>query len=221
MQVAKDTKKSVDPNYGAPEIMQMEAELGRLNLYYGQLLKQQEQLIAEMERAVQRHGDLSSKAIRVDFEAGTKGASIQFRNHLRELQRKIKELEQKTSEFESFSGRLIFERERLAQRIQALEHSIKKLRESQINLREDLQQANRSRVHNSNQIVELQNHGNRLKDLYSGKYVYACKEDGERPNEVSKQNDRFQALKNLVGELEAARGGSVLPFIMDQGYLQQ
>lgn len=208
----------MDPNYGGTEIMQMEQELSRLNVYYTQLLKRQEQLIAEMERAVQRHGDLSSRTIQADFDAG-KGASYQMRNALRDLQRKIKDLESSIAEYDAISLKLTIERQQLGDRIKNLEISIEELKLKQESINDDLINNQRARAKKMHQIGDILNRSKRYKDLSGGKYVYLCKDDTKRPEQYIAQKERMEQLENLVGELELAEGASVLPAIMDQGFM--
>ena len=53
-QLAKETRAAVDSEIGQCEIRAMKAEIHRMQVRYTQLMKQQERMIQEMEKAVSR-----------------------------------------------------------------------------------------------------------------------------------------------------------------------
>ena len=53
-QLARETKSAVDSEVGMGEIRAMKAEIHRMQVRYTQLMKQQERMIQEMEKAVSR-----------------------------------------------------------------------------------------------------------------------------------------------------------------------
>lgn len=54
IQLAKETQAALDPNIGASEITEMQAEIHRMKLRYQSMLKLQEKMICDMERAVEK-----------------------------------------------------------------------------------------------------------------------------------------------------------------------
>lgn len=53
-QLARETRAAVDSEVGQGEIKAMKAEIHRMQVRYAQLMKQQEKMIQEMEKAVSR-----------------------------------------------------------------------------------------------------------------------------------------------------------------------
>lgn len=53
-QLGKETRAAVDSDVGQGEIKAMRAEIHRMQVRYSQLMKQQERMIQEMEKAVSR-----------------------------------------------------------------------------------------------------------------------------------------------------------------------
>ena len=54
-QLARETRAAVDSEVGMGEIKAMKAEIHRMQVRYSQLMKQQERMIQEMEKAVSRY----------------------------------------------------------------------------------------------------------------------------------------------------------------------
>ena len=54
-QLARETRAAVDSEVGQGEIKAMKAEIHRMQVRYAQLMKQQEKMIQEMEKAVSRY----------------------------------------------------------------------------------------------------------------------------------------------------------------------
>ena len=55
-QLARETRAAVDSEVGQGEVRAMKSEIHRMQVRYGQLMKQQEKMIQEMEKAVSRYG---------------------------------------------------------------------------------------------------------------------------------------------------------------------
>lgn len=53
-QLARETRAAVDSEVGQGEVRAMKSEIHRMQVRYSQLMKQQEKMIQEMEKAVSR-----------------------------------------------------------------------------------------------------------------------------------------------------------------------
>lgn len=53
-QLARETRAAVDSDVGQGEIRAMKAEIHRMSVRYSQLMKMQEKMIQDMEKAVSR-----------------------------------------------------------------------------------------------------------------------------------------------------------------------
>lgn len=54
IEMVKETQSALDPNIGANETQEMQAEIHRMKLKYSALLKMQEKMICDMERSVEK-----------------------------------------------------------------------------------------------------------------------------------------------------------------------
>jgi len=57
----RETQAALDPEVGAAEVRAMEREIHRMRLRYAQLQRRQEQMIAEMERAIYKRDNIEAK----------------------------------------------------------------------------------------------------------------------------------------------------------------
>ena len=67
----RETQAALDPEVGAAEVRAMEREIHRMRLRYAQLQRRQEQMIAEMERAIYKRDNIEAKG---KVLSGKKGA---------------------------------------------------------------------------------------------------------------------------------------------------
>jgi len=67
----RETQAALDPEVGAAEVRAMEREIHRMRLRYAQLQRRQEQMIAEMERAIYKRDNIEAKG---KVASGKKGA---------------------------------------------------------------------------------------------------------------------------------------------------
>ncbi|XP_027968124.1 coiled-coil domain-containing protein 40 isoform X2 [Eumetopias jubatus] len=92
IQLAKEMRASVDSETGQTEIRAMKAEIHRMKVRHGQLLKQQEKMIRDMELAVARRETISTQAkgqSKMDKKLLTR---TDFHHQQTELQRKIRDI---------------------------------------------------------------------------------------------------------------------------------
>nr|XP_036853290.1 coiled-coil domain-containing protein 40 isoform X3 [Manis javanica] len=98
IQLAKEMRASVDSETSQTEIRAMKAEIHRMKVRHGQLLKQQERMIRDMELAVARRETISTRAegqCKLDKKLLTR---TDFHYKQIELQRKIRETHKATEE---------------------------------------------------------------------------------------------------------------------------
>ncbi|KAI4533822.1 hypothetical protein MG293_016841 [Ovis ammon polii] len=98
IQLAKEMRASVDSETGQMEIRAMKAEIHRMKVKHGQLLKQQEKMIRDMELAITRRDTISTRAegqSKMDKKLFTR---TDFHHKQTELRRKIRDIHKATEE---------------------------------------------------------------------------------------------------------------------------
>ena len=87
LQLDKETSKALDPSVGQGEIAEMEKEIHRMSIRFESLRREQERLIVEMERAVDKREVIATK-YRGKSQARQSDATLSKAN----LQRKVARL---------------------------------------------------------------------------------------------------------------------------------
>lgn len=93
-QLAREAKATVDSEVGQGEIRAMNAEIHRMEVRHTQLMKLQEKLIQDMEKAVSRRDTIVTRGdaqAKLNKKVETKGA---FQKKLAELKKRIKQVQQ-------------------------------------------------------------------------------------------------------------------------------
>ncbi|XP_049632095.1 coiled-coil domain-containing protein 40 [Suncus etruscus] len=172
IQLAKEMRNSVDSETGQTEIRSMKAEIHRMKVRYGHLLKQQESLVRSMEQAVERRDTIAASAQGRSQANSKLLTETDFHNKLLELRRKIKET-QKASEENS-------------QTIQELEGTQKGVSDSLVDRQTKLAQLQAEldqlepgvdsllalKRQNLLQLVALQTRQKHLQAVKDGRYVF-------------------------------------------------
>ena len=83
-QLARETRAAVDSEVGQGEVRAMRAEIHRMQVRYTQLMKQQEKMIQEMEKAVSRWGLFSFSCLAREVFFGILGGMM-FMVHVLEF----------------------------------------------------------------------------------------------------------------------------------------
>ena len=93
-QLAREAKATVDSEVGQGEIRAMTSEIHRMEVRYTQLMKLQEKLIQDMEKAVSRRDTIVTRGgaqAKLNKKVETKGT---FQKKLAEMKKKIKQTQQ-------------------------------------------------------------------------------------------------------------------------------
>jgi hypothetical protein len=212
IQLARETQAALDPNVGATELRDMEQEIHRMKLRQGQLVKLQEKLILEMERAIYRHGDISDKASRIKTGGGKStfnSAQHAIEKELGELNRRIKKLLLDLKEHNVESTRLLEAQKHVTKQIHCTEESQRKLEERHVELEKESFQKAEQRIVRLYNINSLQTRARRYLDLKNSKYVLAVKEADARQTELEKQRERTKKILEVARGLQMDFGGSI------------
>ena len=98
-QLAREAKATVDSEVGQGEIRAMTSEIHRMEVRYTQLMKLQEKLIQDMEKAVSRRDTIVTRGgAQAKMNKGSKGKKVEtkgtFQKKLAEMKKKIKQTQQ-------------------------------------------------------------------------------------------------------------------------------
>uniref|UniRef100_A0A8C9F1A8 Coiled-coil domain containing 40 n=1 Tax=Pavo cristatus TaxID=9049 RepID=A0A8C9F1A8_PAVCR len=196
IQLTKEMRSAVDSERGQGEIRAMRAEIHRMQVRYGQLMKQQEKMIRDMEASVSRR-----EAIAIRGEGQNKAdkkriTRSDFCRKKEELRKKIAENCNKIIlELESTQASLnasLLEKQQEMCMLQAESHGLDSHTEC-------LRYRKRW---NLLEIVAYQTRQKHLQALKEGKYTPLCSSEQACRNEQQKLQERLRAVSAIVQRVQ-------------------
>ncbi|KAJ3175661.1 Coiled-coil domain-containing protein 40 [Geranomyces variabilis] len=205
IQLARETQAALDPNVGATEIREMEAEIHRMRLRHASMLKLQEKMVAEMEKSVWRRESIGTRT----KSKGKGGGQQGLQNAIADLTKKIRGTISDLKECDQDVSTLQASHEALAAQVQAASESITTLEGREAALLSEIDTSLRKRELISNQTLLQQRHARRYRDFSEGKYVFLVKDPANRVGERDRQIARLTTIEGVVGTLEEEFGQPV------------
>ncbi|NXK12498.1 CCD40 protein, partial [Herpetotheres cachinnans] len=202
IQLTREMRAAVDSEAGQGEIQAMRTEIRRMQVRYGQLMKQQEKMIRDMEASVSRREAI---AIRGEGQNKTDKKRItksDFHRKKQELKKKISETQKNAQgcsetilELESTQASLsaaFSEKQQELCRLQAESHG----------LDSDAECLRNKKRWNLLEIVALQTRQKHLQALKEGKYVPLCRTEQAWRNQQRKLQARLQTISAIVHQIQ-------------------
>jgi len=201
IQLAKETRNTVDTEYGQGELKAMKCEIHRMQVRYNQLMKQQELLIQEMEKAVYRR-----EAITVRGEAqGKLSKKVQTKGTLKkkveELRKKVKGLAQEAANCDGEIGKLQEHQSALAQTLEDKNNNCKELRQTADNLSSQQERLGLEKDKAMQDLLSKQKKIKYLDMVKNKKYKMMCKSEDGIEKVRARETERLQSLVNIVDHM--------------------
>ncbi|CAH1795383.1 unnamed protein product, partial [Owenia fusiformis] len=200
-QLAKETRAAVDSEIGQGEVRAMKAEIHRMQVRFGQLMKQQERMIQEMEKAVSRRdtivtrGDAQSKMNKKIMTKGT------FQRQMAETKKKIKRTIEDANSCDSEIKELREHQQILSGQLEERQVNVQQLQGSTDTLDGDIDRLMEQKTKNMMDLVNRQQRAKWYQQVKEGRYTRICKSDNALDAELEKQVNRMQALSAIVDRL--------------------
>ncbi|RDD45702.1 Coiled-coil domain-containing protein 40 [Trichoplax sp. H2] len=200
-QLAKEMRAAVDSETGQGEIKAMKMEIHRMEVRYGQLCRQQEKMIQDMEKSVFKRECIVTRS---DAQAKTgrnENTKRAFQKNLVEIKKKIKKT---TEDVANGDGELKRYREmqvQLSQDLESKKESCHTLQRSIDAVEADVDQMAEMKQKNFSEILEGQQRVKYYQELKDGKYRMLCKTHEGIDNEWQRQHEKTQSLNTLIDRL--------------------
>ncbi|KAJ3014618.1 Coiled-coil domain-containing protein 40 [Thoreauomyces humboldtii] len=202
IQLARETQAALDPNIGATEIREMEAEIHRMRLRHASMLKLQEKMIAEMEKSVYRRESIATRT----KTKGKGGGQLSLQNAIADLTKKIRTTLGDLRECDQDVGTLQNLHESLDVQLQDATHSISGLDAKEQQLMGEIETCMRRKELIANQTLLQQRQARRYRDFQEGKYTFLVKDAEQRDPEWDSQRDRLQKIDMVLRHVEEEYG---------------
>ncbi|XP_021033885.1 coiled-coil domain-containing protein 40 isoform X2 [Mus caroli] len=202
IQLAKEMRSSVDSETGQTEIRAMKAEIHRMKVRHGQLLKQQEKMIRDMELAVARRETIVVQAegqSKIDKKVVTK---TEFHYQQRELQKKVREMHKATDECTNTISELEETQKFLSSSLQEKQQLLSEMQATTDVLEEEINQLTALKRQNLLEIVTLQTCGKHLQAAIDGKYVFLHRNSRSQLMERKRLSVRLSQLNTVLSSVQ-------------------
>ncbi|NXO60626.1 CCD40 protein, partial [Aramus guarauna] len=207
IQLTREMRAAVDSETGQGEIQAMRTEIHRMEVRYGQLMKQQEKMIRDMEASVSRR-----EAIMIRGEGQNKTdkkriTKSDFHRKKQELRKKISETQKNAQD----CSKTILELESTqASRSAAFlekQQELCRLQAESDGLDSDAECLRNKKRWNLLEIVAYQTRQKHLQALQEGKYAPLCHTEQAWRNQQQKLQDRLRTINAIVHQIQEEHPG--------------
>ncbi|NWW39339.1 CCD40 protein, partial [Panurus biarmicus] len=202
IQLAKEMRETTDALLGHGEIHDMKTEIRRMQVRYGQLLKQQEMLIRAMEACVSHRETITNRAeaqSKADKKHSTKS---DFQSRKQELKKKIKETQENIYECNQTMQELETIQESLSDTFSVKKKEFCQLQAETDSLSLDMEYLQHEKRWNLLELVAHQAHQKQLQALREGKYKALCHTEEACTNQQEKLQGRLQSINAIVQRIQ-------------------
>ncbi|KGL94786.1 Coiled-coil domain-containing protein 40, partial [Charadrius vociferus] len=198
IQLTKEMRAAVDSTTGQGELQAMRTEIHRMQVRYGQLMKQQEKMIRDMEASVSHREAIAIRGEgqnKTDQKRITKG---DFHRKKEELRKKISETQKNTQDCNKTILELESTRASLSASYSEKQQELCRLQAESDGLDSDTECLRNKKRWNLLEIVAYQTRQKHLQALKEGKYAPLCRTEQAWRSEQQKLQDRLRTINAIV-----------------------
>ncbi|XP_052613654.1 coiled-coil domain-containing protein 40 isoform X2 [Peromyscus californicus insignis] len=202
IQLAKEMRASVDSETGQTEIRAMKAEIHRMKVKHGQLMKQQEKMIHDMELAVSRRETIVTQAegqSKIDKKVVTR---TDFYFQQNELRRKIRDTQKATEDCNKTISELEETQKLLSSSLQEKQQTLSDMQGNTDVLEDEINHLTALKRQNLLDIVALQTRAKYLQAVIDGKYVFLHRNSKSQMLERKRLDMRLSQLSNVLSQVQ-------------------
>ena len=191
LQLAREMREALDPNYGASELKTMKKEVNRMELRLKQIKKQQQVIIQEMEYALVRRETIATKG-QVQNRLNKDKTRADVTKGITELKREIKRLNEETAKSDESMRENVDKQRELGTEIEQYAHMERETKLNRTEIERQLHNEEKNKAASQAKLEKLQ----AKHRLFSAK----------NPKTILKSPDGFQQaydnLKNQQSQLQ-------------------
>ena len=199
----------LDPTVGQDVVGEMRKEIHRMELRHGELMKLQEKLMQDLEKALNKREVVAVKgrATQARTKLQPQDATMtrsQLDKAVMELQRSIRDTEAETHATDSRLQELEAQRADVEAQLSELDSALVSTRDREESEAQEIADAARERYKLLLATARQQKKAKRLEDLEGGKVKPTMEEPSQLDNELGKVRDKLGRLVDLIEETKAA-----------------
>ncbi|XP_006869709.1 PREDICTED: coiled-coil domain-containing protein 40 [Chrysochloris asiatica] len=202
LQLAKEMRASVDSETGQAEIRTMKAEIHRMKVRHGQLMKQQEKMVRDMEMAVAHRDTITTRAegqSKMDKKTITR---TDFHYKQIELRRKIRDIHKATEVCSQTMQELEEMQKSVSNSLMEKQETLSATQSDSDLLDADLERLVALKRQNLSEIVNLQTRLKHLQALKEGKYVPLYRSEQSLQAESKRLDSRLAIISAILDRVK-------------------
>ncbi|XP_064891209.1 coiled-coil domain-containing protein 40 isoform X1 [Columba livia] len=202
IQLTKEMRAAMDSETGEGEIQAMRREIHRMQVRYGQLMKQQEKMIRDMEASVSRRETIAIRGEAQNKMDKKRISRSDFHRKKQELRKKISETQQNTEDCSRAIVELESTHAALSASLLAKQQELCRLQAESDGLDWDTECLRNTKRWNLLEIVAYQSRQKHLQALKEGKYSPLCRTEQAWRGEQQKLQDRLRTIDSIVHRVQ-------------------
>ncbi|NXB01825.1 CCD40 protein, partial [Cnemophilus loriae] len=202
IQLAKEMREATDSLLEQGEIHDMKTEIRRMQVRYGQLLKQQETLIRAMEACVSHRETITNRAEAQSKVHKKHSTKSDFQSRKQELKKKIRETQENIYECNQTMEELEDIQESLGATFSEKKQELCQLQAETDSLSLDMECLQSEKRWNLLELVAHQAQQKQLQALREGKYRALCHTEEACTNQREKLRSRLQTINSIVQQIQ-------------------
>ncbi|KFQ01810.1 Coiled-coil domain-containing protein 40, partial [Haliaeetus albicilla] len=202
IQLTKEMRAAVDSETGQGEIQAMRTEIHRMQVRYGQLMKQQEKMIRDMEASVSRREEIAIRGEGQNKTDKKRLTKSDFHRKKQELRKKINETQKNTEDCNKTILELETTQVSLSATLSEKQQELCRLQAESDGLDSDAECLQNKKRWNLLEIVAYQTRQKHLQALKEGKYAPLCHTEQAWRNKQQKLQDRLRAIDAVVHQIQ-------------------
>uniref|UniRef100_A0A2C9KE01 Coiled-coil domain-containing protein 40 n=1 Tax=Biomphalaria glabrata TaxID=6526 RepID=A0A2C9KE01_BIOGL len=202
-QLARETRDAVNSEIGQGEMQAMRSEIHRMQVRHSQLMKQQEKMIQDMEKAVSRRDTIVTRGeaqSKLKDRIVTKGT---FERQMGEMRKKIKQTIQEANGCDTEMKELREHQQTISEQLEQKQVNCQQLQGALDTMDGDIERALEVKQRNMSELLSRQQKSKYYQQLKDNKYTMMCRSESALEMESQKQEDRLQSLTSIVHRLNS------------------
>ncbi|NXJ94969.1 CCD40 protein, partial [Corythaixoides concolor] len=202
IQLTREMRAAVDSETGQGEIQAMRTEIHRMQVRHGQLMKQQEKMIRDMEASVSRREAIAMRGEGQNKTDTKRITKSDFHRKKEELRKKISETQKNTQDCNKTILELESTQESLSATILEKQQELCRLQAESDGLDSDAECLRNTKRWNLLEIVAYQTRQKHLQALKEGKYAPLCRTEQAWSDKQQKLQDRLRTINAIVRQIQ-------------------
>ena len=155
IQLGKEMREALDPNYGSQEIRTMKKEITRMELRLKQIKKQQLVIVQEMEYALNRRETIATKS-QIKNRANKGRGRADVLNNIKNLQAEIKRLTSETARHDASLRENVEMQRELGTEIEQFAHMERETKQNRAEIEKQMHEEEKAKLANQSKLERLQ-----------------------------------------------------------------